>query len=107
MDQMVSAQPGLIPQLSGHLTNLRIMGTTIFVDHFSNHVYAYLMKDFTLLETLMAKHAYKKYLASLGVESKAYCATIDILLTKAFKMTVHLAIRQYLSAELAVIIKIG
>ena len=48
LDQMVSAQPGLIPQMSGRLTNLRIMGTTIFVDHFSDHVYAYLMKDLTL-----------------------------------------------------------
>jgi hypothetical protein len=57
---MVSAQPGLIPQMSGHLMNLRIMGTAIFIDHFSNHVYAYLMKDLTLLETLMAKHAYEK-----------------------------------------------
>ena len=53
MDQMVSAQPGLIPQMSGRLTNLKIMGKTIFVYHFSNHVYAYLMKDLTLSETLM------------------------------------------------------
>jgi hypothetical protein len=72
MDQIVSAQPGLILQMSGCLTNLRIMVTTIFVDHFSDHVYAYLMKDLTLLETLMAKHAYEKYLASLRIESKAY-----------------------------------
>jgi hypothetical protein len=50
------------------------MGTTIFVDHFSDHVYAYLMKDLTISETLTAKHAYEKYLASLGVESKAYHA---------------------------------
>jgi hypothetical protein len=34
MDQMVSALPGLILQMSGHLTNLRIMGTTFFADHF-------------------------------------------------------------------------
>ncbi len=36
MDQMDSA----ILQMSGCLTNLRIMGTMIFVDHFSDHVYA-------------------------------------------------------------------
>jgi hypothetical protein len=74
MDQMVSAQPGLILQMGGRLTDLRIMGTMICVDHFSDHVYVYLMKDLTLLETLMAKHAYEKYLTSLGVESKAYHA---------------------------------
>jgi len=39
LDQMVSSQPGLIPQMSGSLTNLRIMGATVFVDHYSDHVY--------------------------------------------------------------------
>ncbi len=34
LDQMVSAQPGLIPQMSGCLTNLCIMAATVFVDHF-------------------------------------------------------------------------
>jgi hypothetical protein len=74
MDQMVSAQPGLIPQMSGCLTNLRIMGATVFVDHYSDHIYAYLMKDLTLSKTLMAKHAYERFLASFGVDSKAYHA---------------------------------
>ena len=55
MDQLVSAQPGLIPQMSGSLTNLRIMGVTMFVDHYSDHTYIYLMCDLTLAETLIAK----------------------------------------------------
>jgi hypothetical protein len=74
LDQMVSAQPGLIPQMSGRLTNLHIMAATIFVDHFSDHVYVYLMKDFMLSETILAKHAYERFLALLGDESKAYHA---------------------------------
>ncbi len=74
LDQMVSAQPGLIPQMSRRLTNLCIMATTIFIDHFSDHVYVYLMKVLTLSETLLAKHAYEDFLALLGVESKAYHA---------------------------------
>ena len=37
MDQMVSAQPGLVLQMSGCLTSLQINGATIFVDHFSDH----------------------------------------------------------------------
>jgi hypothetical protein len=32
------------------------------------------MKGLMLLKTLLAKHAYEKYLALLGVESKAYHA---------------------------------
>ena len=74
MDQMVFAQPGLIPQMSGRLTHLRVMGVMVFADHFSDQVYVYLMKDLMLAETLMAKYAFVKYLASLGVESKAYHA---------------------------------
>jgi hypothetical protein len=40
MDQMLSAQPGLKPQMIGCLTSLRIMGASIFADNFSDHVYA-------------------------------------------------------------------
>ena len=36
IDQMISAQPGLLAQMSGHLTRRRISCTTIFKDHFSN-----------------------------------------------------------------------
>jgi hypothetical protein len=85
LDQMVSAQHGLILQMSGCLTNLRIMAATIFVDHFSEHVYVYLMKDLTLSETLLAKHAYEHFLASLGVESKAYHADNGRFADKGFR----------------------
>ncbi len=85
LDQMVSAQPGLILQMSGRLTNLRVMAATIFVDHFSDHVDVYLMKDLTLSETLLAKHAYERFLASLGVESKAYHADNGRFADKGFR----------------------
>jgi hypothetical protein len=52
LNQMVSAQPGLILQMSGHLTNLHIMAAMVFVDRFSDHVHVYLMKDLTLSNTL-------------------------------------------------------
>jgi hypothetical protein len=73
LDQMVSVQAGLIPQMSGHLTNIPIMAATIFVITFQI-MFMYLMKDLTLSETLLAKHAYECFLALLGVESKAYHA---------------------------------
>ena len=50
------------------------MGATVFVDHFSNHVFVYLMKDLTLAETLLAKEAYERFLNSVGVSAKAYHA---------------------------------
>jgi len=80
LDQMVPAQPGLIPQMSGHLTNLRVMAAMIFVDHFLDHVYVYLMKDLTLSEPILAN-----FLASLGIESKAYHADNGCFADKGFR----------------------
>jgi hypothetical protein len=67
-DQLVSAQPGLIPQISGKLTRQRVNEATVSVDHFSDHVYAYLMRDLTLDEMIAAKHGYGRYLSLLGIK---------------------------------------
>ncbi len=44
------------------------------MDHYSDHVYAYLMRNLTLDKMLLAKHAYERFLSSLGVTAKAYHA---------------------------------
>ncbi len=74
LDHLVSAQPGIIPQISGKPTGLQVNGATIFVDHNSDHVYVFLMRDLTPDETILAKHAYEWFLSSIGVTSKAYHA---------------------------------
>ncbi len=74
MDQLVSAQPGLVPQMSGFLTNLRIWGATIFVDHFSDYVFAALMRDLTLDETLLAKTAFEWHASEGGISISSYRA---------------------------------
>ena len=74
IDQLVSAQPGLIPQMSGFLTNLRLWGATIFVDHVSNYVYVALMRDLTLDETLLAKTSFERHAQDGGVSIRAYRA---------------------------------
>jgi hypothetical protein len=38
MDHLVSVQPGLIPQISGWLTSMRITGGTVIIDHYLDHV---------------------------------------------------------------------
>jgi hypothetical protein len=43
------------------------------------------MRDLTLSETLLAKHANKRFLASLGVESKAYHADNGSFADKGFR----------------------
>jgi hypothetical protein len=55
VDQIISAQPGLIPQMAGFLTSKQIWGCTVFIDHISNYIYIHLMKDFTTMEALLAK----------------------------------------------------
>ncbi len=62
IDQMVSAQPGLIPQMAGFLTNLCIWGATNFVDHFSDYIFLPLMRDLTLDKTLPAKSSFESML---------------------------------------------
>jgi hypothetical protein len=74
MDQLVSAQPGLIPQMAGFLTNLRIWGATVFVDHFSDYVYVALMRDLTLDETLLAKTAFERHANEGGISIASYRA---------------------------------
>jgi hypothetical protein len=74
MDHLISAQPGLIPQISGSLTCMQINGATVFVDHYSDHVYVFLMRDLSLEETLLAKHAYERFLSSIEVTAKAHHA---------------------------------
>ena len=74
MDQLVSAQPGLIPQMAGFLTNLRIWGATVFVNHFSDYVYIALMQDLGLDKTLLAKSAFEHHANEGGVSISSYQA---------------------------------
>ena len=74
VDQLISSQPGLIPQSSGNLLRDRINAATVFVDHFSNYVYVHLMRSVTGEETLEAKQAYEAHAGSFGVHIKRYRA---------------------------------
>jgi hypothetical protein len=71
MGQIVSAQPGLIPQMADFLTNFRIWGAAIFVDHFLDYVYVALMHDLTLDETLFAKSSFERHAFDGGVNVKS------------------------------------
>ena len=66
VDQIVSAQTGLIPHMSGFLINQRLWGATTFVDHVSDYVYVQLMIDSSLTETFLAKSAMEKFMTQAG-----------------------------------------
>ena len=74
VDHIVSAQPGLLPQMSGFLTNQRLWGATKFVYHVSDYVYVHLIRDLSLTETLLAKSAMEKVMAQAGQTVKHYHA---------------------------------
>ena len=58
-DQIVSAQPGLVPQEKGQITRACIWGATVFVDYASRWVKVHLMQDATGDSTLEAKNAFE------------------------------------------------
>ena len=73
-DQIISAQPGLVPQNAGKLTNKRITSVTVFVDHYSDFSYVVLMTECSGKETLRAKQEFEAYAASNGVRISHYHA---------------------------------
>ena len=74
IDQVVSAQPDMIPQISGYLTNMKIWGVTVFVDHVTDFNHVALMRDLTLDETLLAKTSFERFENDGGVTIKLYQA---------------------------------
>ena len=74
VDQMISAQPGLIPQEKGNLTRARIWACTVFVDYYTGFVYVALMRDLTGESTLAAKKEFEHRCAIRGVKVQHYHA---------------------------------
>ena len=70
MDQLVSAQPRLIPQSSVKVTRSRIWAATVFVEHFTNFLYVHLMRYSTLESTLESKDTYENLCDTNGVQFK-------------------------------------
>jgi hypothetical protein len=71
-DQIISGQPVLAPQISGHLTNRRIQGATIYSDYYSDFIYVHLMESMSGEEILQSKCAYERVAAAHGVHVKRY-----------------------------------
>ena len=72
VDQIVLAQPGLIPPMSGFLTNQRLWFATTFVNHVSDYVYVHLMRDLSLTKTFLEKSSMEKVIAQAGRTVKHY-----------------------------------
>ena len=85
IDHMVSAQPGLIPQVTGTLTLDRFWAACIFVDHFTGYLFVYLQRGTSALETINAKLAYEQHASTFGVDVLGYHGDNGRFAEKDFK----------------------
>ncbi len=74
VDHFISAQPGLLPQTTGHLTRAQVWAATIFVDHLSQYCHVHLMCDQSQDSTLEAKKSFERHADTFGVSIKGYHA---------------------------------
>ena len=68
VEQLISAQPGLVPQTGGSLTRDRIWAANLVVDHYTDVHKAVLMRSPSTEETLAAKLATEKFFRQHGVK---------------------------------------
>ena len=66
IDQMVSFQQGLIPQVTGYLTHAIFWEATVFVDHYYNYCSTHFMRGTSAEETLQFKETYERLSATHG-----------------------------------------
>ena len=71
VDQLISAQPGLVPQEKGILT-VRIWAATVFVDYVTGYIHVGLMTDQSARATLRVKHDFEHLPDTRNVKVKAY-----------------------------------
>jgi Integrase core domain. len=74
VDQLISHQPGLIPQSAGSLRREKITAVTFFADHFSGYIYGHLMCNTSMKQALEAKQAYERHASSHCIDVIRYRA---------------------------------
>ena len=67
-DQLVVAQPGIVPRISGRHTNARICGATGFYDNYSGNSYSSIQTSLDGNQTLAAKNSFESHAATCGVQ---------------------------------------
>jgi len=85
VDQLISRQPGLVPQYSGRMTASRIWAATIFIDYFTDYTFAYLMRSTSQEETLNAKSAFERKMKEFNVIVNSYHADNGRFAEKEFR----------------------
>ena len=74
-DQLISAQPDLVPKECGVVTWARILVATVFVDYATRYIHLALMRDQTNQATLEAKEAFEHFSSTCNVCPRHYRAS--------------------------------
>ena len=85
VDQLNSAQTGMIPQSSGYRVVDRYVGATVFVDNFLPFVYIHYMTRLSTEQTMEVKLAFERVAEIHSVTIKSYRANNGCFADKAFK----------------------
>ena len=91
VDQLVVAQPGLVPRISGRHTNARICGATGFYVNTTGYSYSSLHTSLDGDQTLAAKHAFELYANTCGVLIRGYRADNGRFAEESFRDDVRYA----------------
>ena len=75
--------------MTGFLTNMRIWGATVFIDHVSDYFYVALMCDLTLDKTLLAKISFEQHANAGGVQIKSYQADNGRFIDQGFRDSIN------------------
>ncbi|KAL7466425.1 hypothetical protein ACHAXS_006718, partial [Conticribra weissflogii] len=84
VDNLISAQPGLVPQNKGTLTRARIWAATVFVDYVTKFVYVALMSDQSAESTVEAKQNFEHFCGTRNIQVEHYHADNGIFADSAF-----------------------
>jgi len=74
VDQSESLVPGLVAQLKGIPTKKRYTCATVFVDLYSDFLYAHFQYSTNAQDTLDTKHSFERFAKSHGVQVHNYLA---------------------------------
>jgi transposase InsO family protein len=89
VDQLEPSIPGFIGQMTGRLTNQRIVASTVFVAYASDLSYVYHQTSMTSEETLKSKLAFEKFAASHGENIKHHHADNGRFKDKLFSKSIE------------------
>ena len=85
IDQFKSTTPGFVPAHRGKPTTKQYVGATVFIDHYREFTYIYLMTELTSQSTMEAKHTFELVAKAYNVLIKRYHADNGLYDTKLSK----------------------